>query len=184
MNVKGSAVVTTLEFVNDKFPRQYNDWLESLPSASGDILTGNILPSVWYPLKEAFIEPTQKLCDMFYNGDSKGAWDVGRYSADIGLKKFYRIFLKLGSPHFLIKRASSIFSLYYEHSKMVSSKGEDKLAVLKITEFPEPNELVESRIAGWIERALELTKGTNPVVKIDKSLVRGDKFTEISVSWD
>ncbi|MCD6245760.1 hypothetical protein J7J58_02580 [candidate division WOR-3 bacterium] len=183
MNVKGSAVISTIDFVNDKFPKQYNKWLDSLPPTSKDILAGNILPSMWYPLKESFIIPTQKLCEMFYNGDSKGAWEVGRYSADLGLKKFYRIFLKFGSPHFLIKRASSIFSLYYENSKIISSKEEDKLAILRITEFQEPHELVESRIAGWIERALELTKGHHPVVRINKSLAREDDFTEISISW-
>ncbi len=183
MKVKGSAVTSTSEFIKNKFAERYDEWLNSLLPQSREIIAGDILPSMWYPMNEGFIEPTRKLCDLFYEGKSKGAWEVGKFSAEMGLKKFYRVFLKFGSPHFLIKRASSIFSLYYTPSKIEVTKEEAKMALLKIVEFPEPSKLVEARIAGWIEKALELTKGNNPVLKINKSLADGDNCTEIRISW-
>ena len=184
MEVKGSAVISTSMFVKNKFSERFNEWIDALSPTAKNILTEPILPNEWYPLYEGLTEPTKKVCDIFYNGDKKGAWELGRYSADMGLKRFYRIFLRFGSPHFMIKRASTIFSLYYNPSKMVGIKEGQKSGIMKIVEFPEPDELIEFRVCGWIERALELTNCKNPVVKIAKSLTRGDEYTEISVKWD
>lgn len=51
MNVKGSAVISTIDFVNDKFPKQYNKWLDSLPPTSKDILAGTYSPACGIRLK-------------------------------------------------------------------------------------------------------------------------------------
>ena len=57
-------------------------------------------------------------------------------------------------------------------------------AVLHITQFPEPSALVEARIAGWMQRALEINGCKNANPKITKSMTKGDSLTEFTVTWN
>jgi hypothetical protein len=64
----------------------------------------------------------------------------------------------------------------------VAEKGEEYV-VLHITQFEEPDELVENRIAGWMERAMEIHGVEQLTVNITQSLTKGDPVTEIQVRW-
>jgi hypothetical protein len=43
---------------------------------------------------------------------------------------------------------------------------------------------VEARIAGWMQRALEINGCKNIIVKMPKSLTKGDPVTEYLVNWN
>ena len=183
MEVKGTAVESIPVFVKKKFAHRFEEWLNTLPESSRKIMREKILPSAWYPLQEALIIPTQKICELFYRSVEEGAWEAGRFSADYALHGIYKWFVKLGSPGFIIGRASTIFSTYYRPSKMVLVENSPKRGVVHIVQFAEPNRLVELRIGGWIERALEISGCKELKVEITKSLTRGDPITEFIMEW-
>jgi hypothetical protein len=66
--------------------------------------------------------------------------------------------------------------------EVVSSN--DNEIITHITKFEKPNSIVEYRIAGWKQKALELTHCKNVKVIITKSLTKGDNVTEFNMSWD
>jgi len=184
MEVKGSAVSSVPEFVRTKFESRYDEWLDSLSEDSQKIMKEPIISAIsWYQINPGLIEPTQKICEFFYENDEKGAWEAGRFSADKGLVGVYKLFVKLGSPKFLVRRAATIFSSYYKPSKIEVADEEEKKVVLHITEFLELERLVELRICGWIERALEISGSTAVNVELEKSLTNQDQVTEIVVEW-
>ncbi|MCJ7772303.1 MAG: hypothetical protein MUP22_04115 [Desulfobacterales bacterium] len=184
MEVKGSAVNSVPEFVRVKFGERFDEWLDSLSEESKKIMKEHIIPAIsWYPIKPSIIEPTRKICELFFGNDEKGAWEAGRFSADKGLIGVYKIFVKLGSPKFIVGRAATIFSSYYKPSSMEIADQSEKKVVLHIIEFPELERLVELRICGWIERALEISGAKTVKVELTKSLTRQDPVTEIVVEW-
>ncbi len=183
MEVKGTAVESIPIFVKKKFSDRFEEWLNSLSETSQKIMREKILPSSWYPLREAIIIPTQKICELFYKSVDEGAWEAGRFSADYALHGIYKWFVKIGSPGFIISRASTIFSTYYKPSEMKPVENFPKRAVVHITHFPEPNRLIELRIGGWIERALEISGCKDLKVEITKSLTKGDPVTEFVMEW-
>ena len=184
MEVKGAALVSTKDFIYKKFGDDgFKKWLTELPENIAKIYFDSILLSKWYPLKESLTEPTQVMCDMFYNSDVKGAWETGRHSADYSLKGIYRIFVKMGSPQFIAQKASIILPLFYKPSKMSAEMLSDKSGSIKIHEFSNICDIIENRIGGWIEMALELSGCKLESFKITKSLTAGDEFTEFIVSW-
>jgi hypothetical protein len=65
MEVKGTAVIPIIHFARDKLGSKSEEWMKSLSDKSADIIT-SVLSSGWYPMDEAMIEPTQKICDLFY----------------------------------------------------------------------------------------------------------------------
>lgn len=184
MKIKGTAVKSIQDMVKKQYPKQYDEWFNSLPSKSKQIFSDAILATEWYDLIDAGVNPTQKLA-MFFNNDSKkAAWESGRHSADIALKGIYKVFVKMATPAYIIARASKIFSTYYMPSAMGVHKKENKAVIVRITEFPQPSRIIEYRIAGWMERALELSGCKNISLKVTQSLVLGGQFTEFSMSWD
>jgi len=184
MDVKGTAIAAIPGFIVKKFGKKGLDrWLAAINEKARKGYESHILVGNWYPIKEFMLEPTQKMCDLFYQGDVRGAREGGRYSAELALKGIYRIFVKFGSPEFLIRRASNAFTSYYQPSEIEVVSQEDKKAILHIIKFPEASSLVENRIAGWIEGALEISGCKNVKVLITQSLAKGAPYTEIVASW-
>ncbi|OFY48743.1 MAG: hypothetical protein A2Y87_07425 [Bacteroidetes bacterium RBG_13_46_8] len=183
MEIKGSAVKSIPDFIKKNHQEKYNEWLSSLPEESRIIFQDAVLPSNWYSLKNAGIIPTEKLGELLFNDALKGAWNCGRYSAEVALTGVYKFFIKAASPFFIISKASKIFSTFYQPSRMeVTDKGDDWV-VLQISEFEEPHPVIESRIAGWIEKAMQIHGVSSVTVDFTKSMTRGDKVTEIRVTW-
>lgn len=183
MEVKGTAVRSTPLFVRKQFGSRFDEWIGSLSGKATGIMGSKVRTDMWYPLQEAFVEPTRGICDLFFGGESRGAWELGRFSADYALWGLYRLFVRIGSPGHLIKRAGTIFSTYYRPSEMTLVESTPHKAVLHMTLFPEPEELVELRIGGWMERALQISGCSGVQMKITKSLTRADELTEFVGEW-
>jgi hypothetical protein len=49
--------------------------------------------------------------------------------------------------------------------------------------FSDMDRLLEIRIEGWMERALEISGGKQPHIKITKSLTAGDPVSEFLATW-
>lgn len=184
MEIKGTAVKTIMTIVKTKFPDRYNEWFQSLSKESQQIFDNPILANEWYPLQSACVLPTRQVAKLFYDNDSKkGAWEAGRFSAEQALTGIYRIFIRAAAPSYVISRASKIFSTYYKPSVMTVVDKKDKGVTVHITEFPTPDRTVEYRIAGWMQRALELSKCNGVKVQITKSMTLGHPLTEFVISW-
>lgn len=185
MEVKGTAVKSIKEYVETKYSANFNDWLNSLPESSQGIMKEAIFANNWYPMKDAAVEPTKALAEKFYSSDyKKAAKESGRFSAEMGLKGVYKIFVKVASPHYIMKRAGRVFTSYYSPTEISVVDSHDKGLTLHITKFPEPEEIIEYRIAGWCERALEFTNCKDVNAEITKALSKGDELTEIVINWN
>lgn len=186
MQVKGTALVFLPQFIKTNFGEdKFNEWLDVLPPKSREIYGKSILSSSWYELDDAFTEPLIKICDMFYHGDPREVWQIGRFSADYGLKGVYKILVRLGSPEALAKRAGSVIEKYYNPSVSIECvKAVRKHAVLRVTEFPAWNKHIEYRIGGYMERGIEISGGKKPQVEITSSLTKGHDFTEYDIKWN
>jgi hypothetical protein len=185
VEVKGSALGSIREFVMNEFGREgFDRWLDALPDLSRGLHAAAIRLDSWYPLREMMIEPTEKICELFYGGDIRGAWEGGRFSADFALHGIYRLFVKLGSVESLINRASLIFSTYYKPSALRVAESAKNRVSMQITLFPEMHTIVERRIGGWMERAVEISGQKNVKVEIAQSLTVGDPCTEFVATWD
>ena len=184
MKVKGTAVATLPIFVKETFGEDgFQRWYQTLSPEAQAVFIKPVLNS-WYPLTQTLTEPTKKICDMFYGGRLDGAWGSGRFSASQGLKGIYKMFIKLGSASFFIKKAATILPTYYQPSELKVIESSSSMAMVHITQFPEADEIIDHRIGGWIECALELSGCKNVRVTIGKSLSNGDPYTEIQGDWD
>lgn len=183
MEVKGTTVKSIQSYVKDKWPERYYEWLDNLPVQSKEIMKSAIYATSWYPLNEGLVLPTHHL-KMFFDGNSlKAAVEAGRYSAEDTLTGVYRIFVKMANPGYIIKRASKIMATYYKDSLLEVKETYQKSVVIDITKFENLDKMVEYRITGWMEKALELSGCKEVKVRISKSMTKGDEFTRYTCSW-
>lgn len=184
MEIKGTAVKATPDFVKEKFGTKYNEWLKSLPEQSRKIIDQPIYATTWYSLMDSVIIPTQKAGDLFYNGDyNKAAHEIGRYSAEIALKGIYKIFVRVSSPHFVLSRASSIFSAYYQPADIRVIESAEKRAVIQLSKFHPNEKLIMNRIAGWIEKTLEITLKSALKVDVENQIDNTTLTSKITIIW-
>jgi len=184
MNVKGTALKTTRDFIKTQFPDQYSRWLESLTPESRKIFSSSLDATAWYPYREGYRIPVARIMELCFNNDMKTGGDrLGTYSAETALKGFYKVFLLVASPQYLMQRASKIFTTYYDPSQVEAEITGQTSAILRIIKFDEIDESIEYRIAGWIRKALELANCRETGYEIKKALSKGDPVTEIHFNW-
>ncbi len=112
------------------------------------------------------------------------AWEMGRFSADHGLKTIYRVFFKVADPGFIIRKIIPGFLHLLRfgiHGGGIST--EDRTAILRLTDFDQPHVWFCDRLMGWMERTLELSGAKNPRVSHPKCLARGDASCDYCGRW-
>jgi len=181
--LRGTGVLALPAFIQSKFPDRFDEWLDSLPAESATIHRARLLAFEQYSVNDALIVPTEKMCDLFYGGDERGAWESGYFSASYALNGIYKAFFRFGSPKFIIDRASRVFSTYYSEGSLRVAESSSNGCVLRLENFPVQYRVVEMNIGGWADGALELMGKQERSVKITRRGTRGDPFTEYEVRW-
>jgi hypothetical protein len=183
MEIKGTAVKSIAEYVKSNFTDKYGVWYKALPDQSKEIID-NISSAKWYPLNDAAVVPTRKIGEVFFDFDTKkGAWESGRHSANVALNGVYKLYVKMSSPGHIIARAGRIIAAYYNPSKMEVVERNPKSVKLSLTNFENSSDVIEYRIAGWMQRALEISGCKDVEILIPQSLTRGDNETIFECRW-
>jgi len=185
MQVKGTALIATKKFIQEKFGEEgFKKWLDSLSGEAREVYEYSVLANEWYPLTKMLVEPRKKMCVLFYGGDiAKGAKEAGRFSAEYSLSGVYSLFVKLSSPQYLARKAADIITTYCKPSALGVAELKDNGAVMRITEFPEPSDVMEYSNMGYIQKALEVCGCCDVGVERSSSLAKGDSYTEFVISW-
>lgn len=184
MKVKGTAVKTIPDFIRTEHPEKYKEWIEKLPEKSRELFFNGALASEWYPIQEAIILPTKLMSELCYGHPTKGAYECGRFSAETSLKGIYKFYVKLSTPRHIIDRASRVLQAYYEPSELKIANSGSNHVTVHIVKFPTASEVVDQRLAGWMEKALEISGCNNIDIKIPKSLTKGNLYTEFVITWN
>ncbi|MBN2893058.1 MAG: hypothetical protein JXL97_14410 [Bacteroidales bacterium] len=163
MEIKGTSVKSTHNFVKKVYPNQEQLWIDSLPQSSKMLVSNPVMATQWYPIMDGMIILVEKIAELFFEGDvEKAAFEIGKFSAIEGLNGVYKIFVKMASPIFVLKRSPKIFNTYYSEVNFEIVEAETKKAVFKITGFKPEHVQIFSRIAGWIEETLRII-GSKPI---------------------
>ena len=182
MEVRGSVVSNINAFVKEAHPESYDNWISSLSENSQELMQ-RTSSSKWYPIEDGILEPTKIMCEQFYSSPKEGAWKSGRYSAQVGLTGLYKVFVVISTPTFLIKRASRVLATFYNPTEVSVVDSSDNSMLVHFTKLPVENEYLEYRIAGWMEKALEICGCKDLSVRTTRSIAKGDDLFEVQISW-
>ena len=186
MKVKGIAVKSIKEYIKENYPEKYDEWIEAMPEASKKIHQDLIYASKLYSVIDAVLKPTETAAILFDKGDAeKMAYNMGKYSGMKALKSIYKIFVKITSLDFVLKRITSMYSTYYDSGAVKLTHRDDKTAKFLILGLNEAEKLNLVRIAGWADALFSViakvpTKVTHSIIGTNGDEIEG----EIVVSWE
>ena len=184
MLVKGVGLTNTINFVKHKFGEEgLNKILSLVSEETRQIYNSVILANQWYSLDMA-IEFWGVMIKEFSEGDESIMIEYGKFVAERNLKGLYRIFVKIGSPEFIISRTAQLIQRYFKGVKAkawVIAPGKCR-AVYE--GFEEKYRLQELIILGFGIKGGELSGAKNIRGRLATSLSEGKGYFEHEIEWD
>jgi hypothetical protein len=183
--VKGSALKASLAFLETKLGRdKTRAVIGKLPDFEKRVLESAILQGSWYEFSILAKLMDAAAPEVILDGPRSLAWEMGRFSADQGLRGLYRIFLHVADPHYVIRKSSQLFSTYYDSGEMMAETAENRRAVLCLRRFNEPGKAFCERLCGFMEKTMELCGCENVSLTHPKCISRGDSHCEFVATWE
>lgn len=184
MKVKGAAVKSIYDYIKNKQPQRYQEWLMTLPERSKLIMSSQIISSEWYDLHFGVILPTQSAGKLFFDSEIDAAWQLGRYSSDLALKGLFKIIVKMASPGFIISRASQILTSYYDQGKVTIDERNSNHVKLIFSNFGQGMQILYNRIGGWLENTFEVIKLKNVRMELHVETQNGEEVAIMIIDWE
>ena len=181
--VKGTAVLASIRFVKEKFGEEGIAKVRArLEPEDQERMDSTILASAWYPV--SFLLAVMKGAKAEFGTQMPDViTQMGRASADYAHTTVYKLVFKVGSPQWIISKASVIFSSYYDRGQMVVTESGPGFANVELRDFGEPAPEFCERIAGWIVRTWELSGAKSVKLVHDKCVSKGAKACRFEGSW-
>jgi uncharacterized protein (TIGR02265 family) len=182
--IKGNVLASRLEYLRAKGGETAAEAvLARLPAADQEILRGWILPISWYPL-ELNLRLDEAIAVVLSPHDRTRVFlDMGRASADASLAGPQRPYVKAGDPHFLLRSAPQIYAAYYRVGRRTYEQTGEGSGVLRTFEAESVTPSDCLTVAGWHERAIELSGGKDVRVVERRCRARGDPHCEYACEW-
>ncbi len=166
MKIKGTAVRALLHYIDRYHLDIYESWLSQLPGDSKRLFYQTILPSEWYPLYEAAIQPIITLAQMLNRKEEEIAFEVGRFSAQEALTGVYKFFATLAKPAYIVKRASIMLSTYYDPVEADYESLGPRKVLLVFGKHKHNEILIYQRVKGWIHELVIITQKSEPKIEL------------------
>lgn len=181
--VKGQTVISFLKFLEDALPPEKRAAvLQTVPQRYRDEFSKRmVLATNTYPIS---ILNTLTVEGAKAAGESmpEFARRAGRFSAKEGVQGVYRVFVRILSPTAIVGKAAAMWSTMNTSGKMAAEQTGPNSAVIKLTGFAAPNQVMCARVTGWIEQLAEMS-GVNPTVKHTKCAAENATQCEWTLSW-
>jgi hypothetical protein len=186
--VKGSTLVPRINYLKAHDPGGVWDrFLAGLTRECADQVTSGLMTHEWYPL-DHYVQISRGIDRILGRGDLKLVWELGRYSAEEALKGIYKVFLKIGSPEFVVSAAATIWKQYYDTGRLSILKEDAadgrKHYRLTVQGFQQEDDAIWLSIGGWIERTLELSGARRVKVEWSRQGLRPGVNCEYACSWE
>ncbi len=137
-----------------------------------------------YPL---FIELGEVIDRRFGKGDLALNVELGRWGATINTPNIFRMFIKLGSPEWVMNKAAKLWREHFtEGTVTVShSKGEGGgIADVEVTDWPVPHLALSYAVLGFAIAAVEMSGAKNVRGELLACRSLGGDSTRIRVRYD
>ena len=183
MKIKGSAIISTIDYIKIHFGEEgKKEIFERLPEEEQEIVNQTVFSTMWYPFS-IFINLNQFTDSKFGKGDLELVRIMGAYGAEHDLKTIYKLFYRITSPQFILKRASQVFSTYYDQGHLQVLDSSSDWALIELSDFPGITEVYLQRISGWMEKTVELSGGKHPKVVAMRKSKNGNSVVEFKATW-
>jgi hypothetical protein len=181
--IKGTALLDTLAAIKARAGEaEVAKIISHLSPSSQTVFESTIYLSNWYPL-DAFVEFLEVDIRETAGGDREVLATRSEKVIEAQLRGVYKIFVKLGSPGFVITRISAVHATYFRGVQIIPEI-EKHSATIKYLGFQKHHGIMEYAILGFFRKALEISGAKQAALKFTVPIAEGGPFCELTVTWE
>jgi len=182
-DIKGTVLLDTFAAIKARAGEgELARIIERLSGETRAIFEKPIHLSNWYPL-DAFVEFLEADVQVTANGDRTVLTKRSEKVIEAQLQGIYKIFVKLGSPGFVINRISAVHATYFRGVEIIPEV-QNHSAIIKYVGFQKRHNILEYTIPGFFRKALEISGAKNVALKFTVPISQGGPFSELTISWE
>ncbi len=181
IRIKGTSIIDAVEAARKREGEQrLSQIIASLQPQLRQVFENGMVPTGYYSLDAfvAFLEAGLRL-----GGDDERIL-IKRTEAVVErqLTGLYRVFIKLGSPEFVIRRLTTIHPTYFTGIG-ITIELERGDARIRYTGFRKQHRLMEYVIIGFYQKALQICGARGVRVQMSVPMADEARFCELQVTW-
>lgn len=176
--VKGQSCNIAKQYIGKIFgPQALEKVFAQMNEESCAVFSKNILSSSWQSEK-AFIDFLFSAEKVFGRSDDELSFDIGYFSANNSISKFYKIFIRFGNPEFIVERATRLWSQIHNNGDFTVQSPKPKTGIVTLKNFSFPSVFFCSYLRGYITGVLEMSGGVDVSVKETQCVCNGAAVCE------
>jgi hypothetical protein len=180
--IKGTVLLDTLAAIKVRAgEKELAKIVERLSGEARAVFEGPLYSSTWYSL-DAFAEFLEADIQETANGDREVLSKRSEKVVEGQLSGIYRIFVKVGTPGFVITRISAIHATYFKGVQIIPEI-EEHQATIKYVGFQKQHEIMQPVIIGFFRKALELCGAKEVGLDFTVPIAQGREYSELTISW-
>jgi hypothetical protein len=183
VQIKGSAIKETINQIKSRSGEDaFQKILGLLDEETRMICQGDIYSSSWYSL-DLFTRFLEVEIRVLADGREEMITRGSEVVIEKQLRGIYKVFVKLGSPEFVIKQIAAVHATYFQGVPIeVHMQGPGK-ALVRYTGFEKQHRIMGFAIIGFFKKALEISGAKDVVLRFTVPIEEGKEFAELSIGW-
>ncbi len=181
--IKGAIVCDSLNSVRARGgDAELTRIINHLDGDAKKVFEGSIHPWEWYSL-DAFTDFLEVDIRETAGGNAEVLIARAEKVIESQLRGVYRIFVKLGSPGYVVKRIASVHQTYFDGTQIIPDVDGDSRATIKYIGFKARHRILEYTIIGFYRKALEICGAKKLDVHFSVPMSDDQDYSEITISW-
>lgn len=184
LHIKGTSVLDTVEAIKARAGKAELDKIIShLDPETQEIFQRPISPSSWYSC-DAFSRFLEADLRETAGGDEQELVRRAEAVIEKQLSGIYKVFVRLGSPEFIIRRIAAVHSTYFDGVQIIPEMKGSNAATIQYIGFSPSHRIMGFLILGFFWKALEISGAKKVDVHFTVPIEAGEQFSELALTWE
>jgi hypothetical protein len=185
VEIKGAVLCDSIKAVKVQRDGEqtYNTIVDQLKGETRTLFKQEaILPAGWVSL-DAFVEFLEVEIKVTAQGNEQELIKWTEAVVERQLRGIYRMFVKLGTPQFVLNRLAVVHKTYFRGVTIEVSLPSPGKGIIKYTGFAKQHRLMGLIIIGFYRKALELSGAKDVTAKFTTSIEDNKGYCELFLTW-
>ena len=182
-NIRGSALIPRVAWLRLRHAQHWAAILQGVQPQTRELIEMHPISTGWYPF-EQFVDLMTVADKVAGNGDLELVRALGHHAATANLSTILRMFIRFGSPEYILGKAAKVWSLYHDTGRGESEPlGKNSIA-FSVFEHGAPHRVLCMTLLGWTRGYLEMAGCKSVRVVETKCRLQGSDCCRFDAGWE
>jgi predicted hydrocarbon binding protein len=182
-NIRGSALIPRVAWLKQRHAETWPKIVEAVQPATREMLEMHPIATGWYPFDQ-FVDLLSVADRVAGTGDLELVRALGHHAATANLNTILRVFIRFGSPGYILNKAAKVWSMYHDTGRGVTEPLGDNALAFSVYEHGAPHKVLCVTLVGWTRAYVEAAGGKSVKVHETRCRLSGGDCCRFEAMWD